>query len=199
MSMMAETYMLQAIQAGIAQIQQTPSLLASILDALSAEEQTSAQNYFATAKIKVAPGFPQEQPDLPFVGVTVATMQQNAQLTPIGWASQTIDNGNGTSTVVSGFGVDGVIKATIYTPNADLIVWLSEVVFWCLGTQVQIFLDEGFGAIQLGLGDYEPKPDFLPIFTFARGVTLSGRWLKSFAAPPVTNVTFTTLTFNDTE
>jgi hypothetical protein len=197
--MMAETYLLQAIQAGIAQIQQTPSLLTDILDALSAEEQTSAQNYFTTAKIKVAPGFPQEQMDMPFIGVTVAAMQQNARITPIGFASQTIDNGDGTSTVVAGFGVDGVIKATIYTPNADLIVWLSEVVFWCLGTQAQIFFDAGFGALQLGLGDYEPSPDFLPVFTFARGVTLSGKWLKSFAAPPVNNVTATSLILNDTE
>ena len=196
MSMMAETYLLQAIQTGLSQIQADTGLLVDILDALNANELASAQNYFATAKIKVAPGFPMEQTDMPFIGVTVATMQPLSNRMPIGWTSETINNGND-STIVQGFPVEGVIKATIYTPNADLIIWLSEVVYWALATQLSFFTEQGFGDVQFSMGDYEPTRDFLPVFTFARGITFSAKWLKSFAAT-VPNVTSTEITLIDT-
>ena len=189
MSMMAETYMLQALQQGIASIQQNTAQLTTILDALSPQELASAQNYFKTVKITIAPGFPQQQTDMPFIGVTLATAQQSTQRTPIGWTSQTIDNGDGTSTEVMGIVFDGVIKATIYTPNADVIVWLSEVVTWSLAVFASIFWNAGFGNVEIGMGDYEPSPDFLPVITFARGVTLSATWLRSFALPSVNNIT----------
>lgn len=187
---MAETYVLQAVQNGLQVIQQNPTLLSRILDALSSQEQQSAQNYFATAKIKVAPGFPMSQADLPFIGVTVANAEQDIGKTPIGWHAQILDNGDGTSSNVQTVRFNGVIKSAIYTSNADLIVWLSEIVAWCLFTNANVFTNADMGRIQVSIGDYEPSPDFLPtIFTFARGITLSCVFGKTFVGAPVQNAT----------
>jgi hypothetical protein len=171
------------------------------LDALSPQELTSAKSYFGNSKnrIIVAPGFPGEQTTMPFIGVTVAEEHQDTSETPMGFAVERIDNGDGTWTDVQGFSFDGSIKATIYTPNADLIIWLSAVCEWALLSNYPFFINTaGMYTVQSGLGDYEPSPQWLPIFVFARGVYLRGKWMKTITSSPVTvTTTLTTGTFVD--
>lgn len=199
-NMLAETYVLQAIQNGITSIQQNTAQLADILDALNANELAAAQRYFgaATTKITVAPGFPMEPTQLPFIGVTVANADQNMGQTPIGMMADMVVNSDGTYTVVQGARFNGSIKCTIYTPNADLIVWLSEIALWSLLSQYALFTNAGMGRLQTSIGDYEPSPGFLPIFTFARGVFLSAQYTKTFSSVPVQTLTSATVTFTDT-
>jgi len=52
--------------------------------------------------------------------------------------------------------------------------------------------------IQQGLGDYEPSPSWLPLFTFARGVWLSGEYDKTYlCTPPIVTSASVTGTFTD--
>jgi len=187
--MMAETYVLQALQNGLTSIRQNIAQLSEILDALSPAELQSAQNYFGDPKtqIIIAPGFPGSQTPFPFIGVTVAPEEQIAEQTPIGLAYDRIDNGDGTWTDVKGAPFHGTIKATIYTPNADLAVWLSAICVWALLSQFDFFLDTAdMRNLQIGIGDYEPQPQWLPTFVFSRGVWISGEWDKTFTATPPT-------------
>lgn len=201
--MMSETYVLQVLSNGIQQIQQDTSLLDDILDALNTQELTSAKSYFGNPKTKiiVAPGFPNEQTPMPFVGVTVAEEHQDDANTPIGYAFDRIDNGDGTWTDVRGIAVDGTIKATIYTPNADVIIWLSAICQWALISQYDFFMSESGAAmyeVSSGLGDYEPQPQWLPTFVFSRGAYLRGKWMKTIkSSPNVVTSTSTTATFID--
>lgn len=199
-SMVGETYVLQAVQQGLASIQSNPAQLSGILDALSTAELASAQSYFGNPQtvIKVAPGFPMQQPDLPFIGVTLGLAEQDMRRGPVGWNAGTVDNGNGTTSQQFSMVVNAQIKATIYTANADLIVWLSEIVWWAIATQSSVFLNAGFGHIGLSMGDYEPQPDFLPVFTFVRGLTVSMTFSKGFLGAPVGNATSASVSVSDT-
>ena len=199
--MMYETYMLQALDNGINAVRQDTTKLADILDALNPAELAAAQAYFGDSGIEiyVAPGFPMEPSRMPFIGVTVANEEQIAGQTPIGLAYERIDNGDGTWTDVKGARFQGTLKATIYTSNADLIMWLSAVCSWALLSQIDTIFSEtaGMNNILTGLGDYEPSPSWLPIFTFARGVWLSGEYDKTYLViPPIITSAMATGTFS---
>lgn len=199
--MMSETYVLQALSNGIQQIQQNPQLLTDILDALNQQELASAMNYFGNPKIEIeiAPGFPMEQSKMPFIGVTVADEHQDMSEQPIGAVVDSIDNGDGTWTDIKGYPFDGTIKATIYTPNPNVVVWLSAICSWALMSQYDFFYNKaGMWAIETGLGDYEPSPQWLPTFVFARGAYLKGKWYKTFkGTPQIVKSTQNTGTFSD--
>lgn len=211
--MMYETYMLQALTNGLQSVQQDPSQLADILDALNPDELAAAQNYFSSlminpvgnlpkgqSRIYVAPGFPMETGKMPFIGVTVANDEQIPTQTPIGLAYQRINNGDGTWTDVRGARFRGTLKATIYTPNADLVVWLSAICSWALLSQMDaIFIElAGMSTVLIGSGDYEPSPSWLPLFVFARGVWLSGEYDKTYInVPPMITSANITGTFTD--
>lgn len=199
--MMSETYVLQAISNGLQTIQQNPGLLNDILDALNDQERMSAVTYFMNpqTKIIVAPGFPNQQSQFPFIGVTVAEENQSIGDQGIGLMFDRNDNGDGTWTDVKAVPFEGTIKATIYTPNPDLIIWLSAICSWALISNYDFFYETaGMWEVQCGLGDYEPSPQYLPIFVFARGAYLKGKWNKTFKSivRPVTS-SLTTGTFND--
>jgi len=189
--MIAETYVLQAVQNGITTIQQNASVLSDILDVLSLDQLVSAENFFGNPKTKIgiAPGFPMQTTQLPFVGVTVANSEQDMGRTPVGMSFGTKTNIDGTVSPLIGGRFNGQIKATIYTPNADLIVWLTEIVFWSLFTQMDLFTQAGMNRISVNMGDYEPSPDFFPVPTFTRGVFLSAQYSKVYATVPNVAVT----------
>lgn len=206
--MMAETYMLQALQNGFSSIKQNPAQLAEILTALNANELAVAQQWFGnlnltsanipnTNRLIIAPGFPNAPEQLPFIGVTIADERQIPEQTGIGLGYYTVTDPNtGVITETRGARFQGTIKATIYTPNADLIVWLSTVCKWSLLSQYDwLGSDAGGGLnnIQVYLGDYEPPPGFLPIFTFARGVFLQAEYDQVFTTQPqpITSATIT--------
>jgi hypothetical protein len=184
--MMAETYLLQALQAGINSIRQNTTQLADILSALSPNELTAAQTWFANPAntITIAPGFPSETTPLPFIGVTVADETQILEQTGIGLDYYNEIDAQGNVIQHRGARFIGQLKATIYTQNADLIVWLSAVCKWSLLTQYDWFGEQGFNNVQIGLGDFEPSPQFLPFFTFARGVFLRGEYDQTFKNTP---------------
>lgn len=185
--MMAETYMLQALSNGINQVRSNTSLLTDILDALNPNELNAAKTYFgdATKTITIAPGFPSSTNVLPFIGVTVANDATIPSQMGIGNAYYRVENADNTFSDRMGARFSGNIKGTIYTPNADLIVWLSAVCKWSLLTNIGWFDDTaGLNNVQISLGDYEPSPDFLPVFTFARGVFLSGEYDSTFTVTP---------------
>lgn len=184
--MMTESYMLTALSNGIQSVQQNPALLGDILDALSLSELQAAQAYFGNkgTKIFLAPGFPMEQGQMPFIGVTIASESQIVEQTPIGLAYDTIDNGDGTWTDVKGARFSGTLKATIYSPNADIVIWLSAICSWALLSQYSYFNDQGLGNVTTGLGDFEPSPQWIPVFTFARGIFLSAEYDKTFTVNP---------------
>jgi len=189
--MMTETYMLNALANGIKSVQQNPSLLEDILDALSDSELAAAKSYFGNVKTKInlAPGFPMESGHMPFIGVTIANEGQITEQTPIGLVYETINNGDGTFTDIKGARFKGTLKATIYSPNADVVIWLSAICSWALLTHYSYFNEEGLGNLTTGLGDFEPSPQWLPVFTFARGIIMSAEYDKTFTATPtvVTN------------
>lgn len=192
--MMYETYMLQALTNGMQSIRQDTSKLEEILDALSLQELASAKAYFGNSKnqIYIAPGFPGDPPKFPFIGVTVANEDPIDTQIPIGLAYDRIDNGDGTWTDVKGMRYKGILKATVYTPNADLLIWLSAVCSWCLLSQIDFFTETaGINNVLVGTGDYEPAPQWLPVFTFARGIWLSGEYDKTFLSTPTPIVTST--------
>jgi hypothetical protein len=184
--MMAETYFLQALQAGIRSIQQDTEQLAYILTALSDDELNAAKEWFGNLEnvITVAPGFPMETTRLPFIGVTIADDTQIEGQTPIGLDYYTVTNPDGTVTETRGARFNGFLKGTIYTPDANLIVWISTVCKWALLAQFDWLGDQGFNNLNISLGDFEPSPQFLPIFTFARGIFLRGEYDAVFLKTP---------------
>lgn len=198
MSMMAETYMLQALRNGFSSIKQNPAQLADILTALNADELAVAQQWFGnlnltsanipnTNRLIIAPGFPNAPELLPFIGVTVAEERQLTEQTGIGLNYyETIDPTTGAITRTRGARFSGTLKATIYTPNADLAIWLSAVCKWALLSQYDWFASDevGMNNISITVGDFEPQPGFLPIFTFARGVFLSAEYDQVFTETP---------------
>lgn len=188
--MMAETYLLQAMQAGINSIRQNPSQLASVLSALNDNELASATQWFLDPRnmIIVAPGFPMETTHLPFIGVTIADERQIGEQTGIGLDYYTITGPDGT-VQTRGARFSGTLKATIYTPDANLIIWISTVCKWALLAQFDWFGNQGFNNLSVSLGDFEPSPQFLPIFTFARGVMLSGEYDLVFTETPLLSTT----------
>jgi hypothetical protein len=183
--MMAETFMLQALQNGLLNVRQNPAILDEVLTALNPNELAAAKVWFSNPKTKlyIAPGFPQAPEQLPFIGVTMAEEGQIESQTGIGLDYYSDNEGKN----YRGARFKGTLKATIYTPNADLIVWISTVLKWSLLSQYDWF-DEtaGFNNIQTKLGDYEPSPGFLPIFTFARGIFLSAEYDLVFTSIPET-------------
>lgn len=184
---MTETYMLQALTNGLQKVCQNTNLLDEILDALNPGELSAAKKWFGDPRtqITIAPGFPVEQTKMPFIGVAVAQEDQDTSQTPVGFALDRTPNGDGTWTDVKGAVFDGTIKATIYTPNADLVIWLSAFCLWALMDNYDLFFDgAGIWDVQIGLGDYEPSPQWLPVFVFARGVYIRGNWLKTFTGTP---------------
>lgn len=199
--MMYETYMLQALANGIQSIQKNVSQLSDILDALNTSELAAAQSFFGNAqnKIYIAPGFPADATRMPFVGVTVASEEQIPDQTPIGLAYERINNGDGTWSDIKGARFKGVVKATIYTPNADIMMWLSAVCSWAILSQYDFFSNTaGMNNLQSGLSDYEPQPVWLPSFVFTRGIWLSAEYDKTYVATPhvITSAT-STATFID--
>jgi len=184
--MMTESYMLQALVNGIQSVQQNPALLADILDALNEAELQAAQSYFGNpeTQIYLSPGFPMEAAQMPFIGVTIANESQITEQTPIGLVYERVNNGDGTWTDIKGARFNGTLKATIYSPNADLVIWLSAICSWSLLSQYNYFNEYGIGNIQTGLGDFEPSPQWLPMFTFARGILLSAEYDKTFTVSP---------------
>lgn len=189
--MMAETYILQALQTGITSIRGNTAQLDNILTALNANEMAAAKAWFAdtTKRIFVAPGFPMAPEQLPFIGITVADESQIESQTGIGLEYSTSVDGSGNIIDTRGARFQGTVKATIYTPNADLVVWLSTVCKWSLLTQYDwLGSDNGGGMnnITIRTGDYEPQPGFLPIFTFARGVFVTAEYDMIFV--PATNI-----------
>lgn len=192
--MMAETYLLQAMQAGINSVQQNPSQLASVLSALNTEELASAQQWFSNTanRITIAPGFPMETASLPFIGVTVANEDQIESQTGIGLDYYAMTDGS----MQRGARFSGALKATIYTPDANLIIWISTVCKWSLLTQFDWLGEQGFNQITISVGDFEPSPQFLPIFTFARGVILRAEYDLIFTDLPTTPISSTTVSGN---
>lgn len=184
--MMAETYLLQAVQAGINSIRQNPSQLASVLSALNNAELAAAIKWFSDPRnvITIAPGFPMETTHLPFIGVTIADENQLSDQTGIGLSYYTVSNPDGTTTSTRGARFLGALKATIYTPDANLIVWISTVVRWSLLAQFDWLGEQGFNNLMISVGDFEPSPQFLPIFTFSRGVILRGEYDIVFLTTP---------------
>lgn len=187
--MMAETYMLYALSNGFSAIKDPATAsktLPDILSALNANELNAAIQWFTDPNkpVIIAPGFPSDPAQLPFIGVTVANDGQKAEETGIGLAYYRRDNSDGTKSDVRGLRFAGNIKATIYTPDANLIIWLSCVCKWALMTNYDYFNDEGLNNVQIGLGDYEPSPEFLPIFSFARGIFLTADYDCTFTQVP---------------
>lgn len=199
--MMYETYMLQALTNGLQSIQKNTAQLSDILDALNPSELAAAQNYFGNPvnKIYIAPGFPSDPARMPFIGVTVANEEQIPEQTPVGFAYGRIENQDGTWTDVKGARFRGIIKATIYTPNADVLMWLSAICSWSLLSQYDFFANIGeMSNLQSGLGDFEPQPVWLPTFIFCRGIWLSAEYDKTYISnPPVITSTYTSATFTD--
>ncbi|KIL42076.1 hypothetical protein SD70_02515 [Gordoniibacillus kamchatkensis] len=201
--MMAETYVLQALQRGFQQVQQNPALLDDILSALNANELAAAKGWFGNLNLTaanianknrliIAPGFPAAPEQLPFIGVTVAEGGQIEGQTGIGLQYYTVSDDAGNVVNARGARFNGSIKATIFTPNADLIIWLSQVCLWALLTQYDWFASDdggGMNEIVIRIGDYEPQPIFLPTYTFARGVFLNAEFDIVFttSATPITS------------
>jgi hypothetical protein len=193
--MIAETYLLQALQAGFDSIRNDPSQLASVLFALNDQELAAATQWFSDANnvVVVAPGFPMETSVLPFIGVTIAEETQIEGQTPIGLDYYTVDNGDGTVTETRGTRFTGSLKATIYSPDANLVVWISAVAKWAIIAQFDWLGEQGFNNINVGLGDFEPAPGFLPVFTFNRGLFVRAEYdfifLKVPTITPITSIT----------
>lgn len=182
--MMAEVYVLKALQNGLLEIQQDPSKLDKILTALNSSEMESAQSFFADPKaISIAPGFPSNQSIFPFTGVTVADEDPLEEQTPIGMAYDRVQDDLGTWWDVMGARYNGAIKCTIYSPNADAIIWISAVVKWALLKSIGWFHTEDGGEmnhIRVRVADYEPAPQWLSTLTFARGVFLFAEYDSTF-------------------
>lgn len=187
MTMMAETFLLQVLQNGFSSIRNQPSQLNDILDALNDNEILSASTYFSNPKnkITIAPGFPSEPAHLPFIGVTLADDNQITEQTGIGLNYYETTDASGNITQLRGTRFRGVIKGTIYSPNADVVVWLSVICKWAMLSQFDWLAENaGLNEIQIRMGDYEPQPGFLPIFTFARGVFLTAEYDSVFKEQP---------------
>lgn len=184
--MIAETYLLQALRAGINSIMQDPSQLDDILIALNENELASAKQWFSNPSnvITVAPGFPMETSTFPFIGVTIADDSQMEGQTGIGLDYYEIENPDGSFTSTRGARFLGTLKATIYTPDANLLIWISALCKWSILAQFDWLGEQGFNNINVSLGDFEPSPEFLPIFTFARGLVVRGEYDFVFTKTP---------------
>lgn len=185
---MAETFVMQALQMGLSEIQQDPLKLAEILTALNSQEMAAAQGFFASkTAVTIAPGFPSDQSIFPFIGVTVADEDMIAEQTPIGLAYYTERQADGSWIDTMGARFTGALKCTIYTPNVDVLIWVSAVMKWALLKSIPWFHTEEGGDmnnIRIRIADYEPSPQWLSTFTFTRGVIVFAEYDSTFTGKP---------------
>lgn len=88
--------------------------------------------------------------------------------------------------------------------NADIVIFLQQVVKWALLLSWEALDDEGFTEMQLSGSDFMPRPQFYPMFIYMRSLTLSTRISEGVPQPMVEalslqtfpTITGTTINFN---
>jgi hypothetical protein len=69
--------------------------------------------------------------------------------------------------------------------NADIVIFLQQVVKWVLLLNWELLDDEGFTEMQMSGSDFMPRPAFYPPMLYMRSLTLSTRISEGVPQPMV--------------
>jgi len=69
--------------------------------------------------------------------------------------------------------------------NADIVIFLQQVVKWILLLNWEVLDDEGFTEMQMSGSDFQPRPQFYPEMLYMRSLTLSTRISEGVPQPMI--------------
>ncbi|MHB1418294.1 MAG: hypothetical protein ACYCX4_01715 [Bacillota bacterium] len=175
-----DALVVQAIKDGLAMVKANTTLLDDILTSLEPEELAEAKTWFGNAKnrVNVFKGFPRNPAaEVPCVSVTLAGEQETDE--PMGDFVE-IDEEASDYQEIDGSWFVSNYKATVFTENANLTVWIQTVAKWVLLVKRAWLQEQGLVEQSLSSGDFEPVPEYFPDFVYTRAVNLNAKHFDAF-------------------
>lgn len=178
-----------------------PDRLTEVFGDRPAAERDEILTFFRDRVIPVDLGFKREQPAVPGAFVTLGASQEGVP--PLGELVGT-DNPGGTALSEpfeehTGTAMRSSVRVGLLAENANLAVWLGNVVLWGLLQARRLMTEKGLLEQQLGAQDLVFDQDFSPAYVFRRDVVLQTVHLMTVLTviPKLRGVTVAATAFDD--
>lgn len=167
------------------EIKGNPGLVGDIFD--FPEHELSVIRSAFSAQIPVELGYPRDATVLPGVFVVLGALQEDVQTIGSGFGSEVEYHIAGDVTGdplywndQEGTFVRSTVRLCCWTENANLTVWLQNVVLWALLRDRSHLNDAGYQEQRVAATDFEPLPRWFPTFVYRRDVTISAQHALTF-------------------
>lgn len=174
------------VEATLRDVREQPTLIDDIFD-LPEQTREEIRNTFATLDVAVALGYPRDATVLPGVFIVLGAMQEGTQTIGAGFGSEVEHQVAGD--VIGdplywhdkeGTFVTSTVRLCCWTENANLTVWLQNLVTWGLLRQRSALTESGYIEQRLTATDFEPLPRWFPSFVYRRDVTVTAQHVVTF-------------------
>ncbi|MDP4224900.1 MAG: hypothetical protein Q8910_00825 [Bacteroidota bacterium] len=165
----------QLIDTKLKYLSANPSFISAILNIDSTKASRLTQ-YLQTTPIKIIRGFPRTQAELPGICILLS----NEEETQESLGNVSFDETQ-TETIYS-----SDYRLEIWTENGDLTVQLYHLLKWCILSGRDDLANVGMFNQRIGGTDFEPAPEYFPIFVYRRALTF---WCQSVVSVPIIQTT----------
>lgn len=171
--------------------------LREVFEGLPEEDIEVISRTFASLVAPVKLGYPRDVTELPGLFVTLGSMSEAEQTIGEGFGEEVfrhIANGVEGDPLYwedrSGTFMQSTVRVCCWTENANLTVWLQNVVTWVLLRRRDELTDVGLLEQRIGATDFEPLPRWFPSFAYRRDVTFSAKHAATYVnrVRPIANV-----------
>jgi hypothetical protein len=162
-------------------VHEDPERLVEVFETRPAAEREEIRTFFATTHLGVALGFNREQPVVPSAFVTLGSFQETPP--PVGEFVATEDQ-DATSLDAEIYEHTGtffraIVRVGLLAENANLAVWMGNVVLWGLLQARLRLTQQGLLEPQLAAQDLVLDGQLEPAYVFRRDITLQALHLAT--------------------
>lgn len=156
----------------LALLREDASPLEEVFKQESERDRATIRQYFQQTKIPVRLGFPRAVTELPGLYVILGGLQESDF--PIGRnAGDEVTSLRIYEHLTSRF--DKTVRVACWATNADVVVWLSNVVIWALLGSRESLQRLGMQQQALSAQDLDTDPRFYPDFLYRRDIRLTAK------------------------
>lgn len=167
MLVQVELEIIDAIALTLRDVQEDPTLLDEVFGTRGPHERDEIMAFFGARPIPVHPGFPRDAAELPGYYVNLGASRESLQ--PIGSLAENSGGlPDGINETEGAFFDSSVRVSCVAADNANLPIWLGEIVRWGLLRYRDALDARGLLQQTLSFSDFEPMPSWFPTLAFRR-------------------------------
>lgn len=183
-----EDQLSEIIESKLSYLKNTPSVIPKILN-INPTRLARISQYVQKMPLKVIRGFPRTPSDLPCICILLS----NDDETQDGLGNIEMDEDTDDELLEVLY--SSSYRAEVWSDNGDLTVELYHLLKWALLSGRKDLIKQGLFNQKLGGTDFEPAPEYFPIFVYRRALTFWCQTVESVllvsSGDPVTGVVIT--------